>query len=100
MSDEQGGIRQKASDIANESITKARDIADESIAKARDIADESITKSGEIVEGAEQILRGDLKGGLAKILKAAGDITIGATEKGLEIAADGVDKVKKPTETQ
>ena len=78
MSDEQGGIQQKASDIANESVAK----------------------SHEIVEGAEQILGGDLKGGLAKILKAAGDIAIGATEKGLEIAEDVVDKVKKPTESK
>ena len=78
MSDEQGGIEQKASDIA----------------------DESVAKSGEIVEGAEQILGGDLKGGLAKILKAAGDIGTGATEKGLEIAADVVGKAKKPTETE
>jgi hypothetical protein len=78
MSDEQGGIQQKASDIASESVEK----------------------SGEIVEGAEQILRGDLKGGVAKILKAAGDIATGATEKGVGIAADVVGKVKKPTETQ
>jgi len=78
MSDEQGGIQQKASDIANESVAKSR----------------------EIVEGAEQILGGDLKGGLAKILRAAGDIAIGATEKGLEIAEDVVDKVKKSTETK
>ena len=75
MSDEQGGIHEKASDIANESVAK----------------------SGEIVEGAEQILGGDLKGGLAKILKAAGDIATHATAKGLEIAADAVDKAKKPT---
>jgi len=78
MSDEQDKIQQKASDIA----------------------DESVAKSGEIVEGAEQILGGDLKGGLAKILKAAGDIATGATEKGLEIAADVVGKAKKPTETE
>ncbi len=78
MSDEQGGIQQKASDIANEAVAK----------------------SGEIVEGAEQILGGDLKGGLAKILKAAGDIATGTTEKVLEIAADVVDKAKKPTETE
>ena len=44
MSDEQDGILQKASDIANESVAK----------------------SGEIVEGAEQILGGDLKGGLPR----------------------------------
>lgn len=78
MSDEQGGIQKKASDIA----------------------DESVAKSGEIVEGAEQILGGDLKGGLAKILKAAGDIATGATEKSLEIAAEVVGKAKKPTETE
>ena len=78
MSDEQGGIQHKASDIANESVAKSR----------------------EIVEGAEEILAGDLKGGLAKILKAAGDIAIGATEKGLEIAEDVVAKVRKPTETK
>jgi hypothetical protein len=51
------------------------------------------------VEGAQQILGGDVKEGLAKILKAAGAIATGATEKGLEIAADAADKVKKPTET-
>jgi len=78
MSDEQSGIQHKASDIANESVAKSR----------------------EIVEGAEQIISGDLKGGLAKILKAAGDIAIGATEKGLEIAEDVLDKVRKPTETK
>ncbi len=75
MSDEQGGIQKKASDIANQSVAK----------------------SGEIVEGAEQILAGDLNAGLAKILKAAGDIATHATAKGLEIAADVVDKAKKPT---
>lgn len=75
MSDEQDGIHQKASDIANESVAK----------------------SGEIVEGAEQILGGDLKGGLAKILKATGDIATHATAKGLEIAADVVENAKKPT---
>jgi hypothetical protein len=78
MSDEQDGIQQKASDIANKSVAK----------------------SGEIVEGAEQILGGDLKGGLAKILNAAGDIATHATAKGLEIAADVVDKAKKPTESE
>ena len=88
MSDEheQGGITQKAEAIANLSATK----------------------SVEIVEGAEQIVGGDLRGGLAKILKAAGNIATGATEKGLEIAADVADKVKadvadkvnKPTETE
>jgi hypothetical protein len=76
--DEDGGIQQKASEIA----------------------DESVAKSGEIVEGAQQILGGDVKEGLAKILKAAGAIATGATEKGLEIAADAADKVKKPTETE
>jgi hypothetical protein len=78
MSHDQGGIQKKASDIANKSVAK----------------------SEEIVEGAEQILGGDLKGGLAKILKAAGDIASHATEKGLEIAADVVGKAKKPTETE
>ncbi len=78
MSDEQGGIQQKASEIA----------------------DMSAAKSGEIVEGAQQILGGDVREGLAKILKAAGAIATGATEKGIEIAADAVDKVKKPTETE
>ncbi|HEY2402625.1 MAG TPA: hypothetical protein VGI23_19885 [Steroidobacteraceae bacterium] len=78
MSDEQGGIQQKASDIASESVEK----------------------SGEIVEGAKQALGGDVKGGVAKILKAAGDIATGATEKGVGIAADVVGKVKKPTETE
>ncbi len=78
MSDEQSEIQQKASEIANESVAK----------------------SGEIVEGAQQALAGDVREGVAKILKAAGDIATGATEKGLEIAADVVDKVKKPTETE
>jgi NTP pyrophosphatase (non-canonical NTP hydrolase) len=78
MSDEQGGIQQKASEIA----------------------DLSAAKSGEIVEAAQQIVDGDVREGLAKILKAAGAIATGATEKGIEIAADAVDKVKKPTETE
>jgi len=34
--------------------------------KASEIADESVAKSGEIVEGAQQILGGDVKEGLAK----------------------------------
>ena len=76
MSDEQGGITQKASDIASESVAK----------------------SGEIVEGAKQALGGDVREGVANILKAAGDIATGATEKGVGIAADVVDKLKKPTE--
>ena len=78
MSDEQGGIQQKAGEIA----------------------DLSATKSSEIVEGAQQIVGGDVREGLAKILKAAGAIATGATEKGIEIAADAVDKVKEKTETQ
>ena len=68
--------------------------------KASEIANESVAKSGEIVEGAQQALAGDVREGVAKILKAAGDIATGATEKGLEITADVVDKVKKPTETE
>ena len=78
MSDEMGGIRKKASDIANESVDK----------------------SGEIVEGAKQALGGDVKEGVANILKAAGDIATGATEKGFAIAAEVLDKVKKPDETE
>jgi hypothetical protein len=35
-----------------------------------------------------------------KFSRRAGDIATGATEKGLEITADVVDKVKKPTETE
>ena len=73
MSDEMGGIRKKASDIANESVDK----------------------SGEIVEGAKQALGGDVKEGMANILKAASDIATGATEKGFAIAAEVLDKVKK-----
>ena len=76
MDDEQSEIKQKATEIANESAAK----------------------SGEIVEGAQQALGGDVKAGVAKILKAAGDIATGATEKGVGIAADVVDKLKKPTE--
>lgn len=77
MRDDQDGIQQKASEIANESVAK----------------------SGEIVEGAQQALGGDVREGVAKILKAAGQIATGATEKGLEIAADVVDKTKKRNET-
>ena len=68
--------------------------------KAGDIASESVEKSGEIVEGAKQALEGDVKGGVANILKAAGDIATGATEKGVGIAADVLGKVKKPTESE
>ena len=78
MSDEQGEIRQKARDIANESVEK----------------------SDEIVEGAKQALGGDVKEGVANILKAAESIATGATEKGFGIAADVLDKVKKPTESE
>lgn len=78
MSDEQGGIQQKASEIATESLVK----------------------SGEIVEGAKQALAGDIAGGVANIIKAAGDIATGATEKGVGIAADVVGKLKKPSETE
>ncbi len=75
MSDEMGGIRKKAGDIASESAEK----------------------SGEIVEGAKQALGGDVQEGVANILKAAGDIATGATEKGFGIAADVLGKVKKRT---
>ncbi len=78
MSDEMGGIRQKAGEIASESVEK----------------------SGEIVEGAKQALGGDVKEGVANILKAAEKIATGATEKGFAIAADALDKVKKPTESE
>ena len=78
MSDERGEIRQKASDIASESVEK----------------------SGEIVEGAKQALGGDVQGGVANILKAAESIATGATEKGFGIAADVLDKVKKRTESE
>ena len=80
MSDEQeqGGIRQKAEAIATESAIK----------------------SAEIAEGAKQILGGDVRGGLANILKAASDLATNATEKGLEIAAEVVaDRGNKPSET-
>jgi NTP pyrophosphatase (non-canonical NTP hydrolase) len=77
MRDDQDGIQQKASAIANESVAK----------------------SGEIVEGAQQALGGDVREGVAKILKAAGQIATGATEKGLEIAAEVVDKTKERNET-
>lgn len=63
--------------------------------KAEDIVTESVVKSGEIVEGAKQALGGDLGGGLSSILKAAGDIATTATEKGIGIAADVVEKIKK-----
>ena len=49
MSDEMGGIREKADEIARESVEK----------------------SAEIVEGAKQALGGDVKEGVANILKAA-----------------------------
>ena len=78
MSDEMGGIREKADEIASESVEK----------------------SGEIVEGAKQALGGDVKEGVANILKAAGEIATGATEKGIGIAADVLGKVKKPTESE
>ena len=52
------------------------------------------------MEGAKRALEGDVKGGVANILKAAGDIATGATEKGVGIAADVLGKVKKPTESE
>ena len=52
------------------------------------------------MEGAKQALGGDVKEGVANILKAAESIATGATEKGFGIAADVLDKVKKPTESE
>ena len=66
--------------------------------KAGDIASESIAKSGEIVEGAKQALGGDVAEGVSNIIRAAADIATGATEKGMGIAADVVEKLKKPIE--
>ena len=76
MTEEQGGIREKATEIAMNSVIK----------------------TGEIVEGAKQAITGDVQGGITNIVKAAGDIATGAAEKGLGIAADVFDKVKKATE--
>ena len=44
-------------------------------------------------------MHADVKEGVANILKAAEKIATGATEKGFAIAADALDRVKKPTES-
>jgi hypothetical protein len=66
--------------------------------KVSDIVSDSVQKSGEILEAAKQALGGDVKEGLTNILKAASDLATNATEKGIGIAADVIDKLKKPNE--
>ena len=55
---------------------------------AANIATTSIHKSGDIVAGADEVLHGDVSGGVGHIIQAAGDIATNAAEQGIQIAKD------------
>lgn len=62
---------------------------------AKDIALNSLAKSGEIVEGAADIAKGNIGGGIGKILKGATDIATTAASKGTRLVADQLGKPKQ-----
>ena len=62
------------------------------------IATNSLTRSGEIVEGAADVLKGDVKGGVGKIATSAADIATTATTQGLKIATQNLEGVREATD--
>ncbi|MFT4187389.1 MAG: hypothetical protein QM621_02265 [Aeromicrobium sp.] len=57
----------------------------DAVDSVKDIAQNAIGKSGEIVEGAADVLKGDVSGGVGGIIKGATDIATGSVEKAKEI---------------
>ena len=61
---------------------------DKVLDSASDIATTSIHQAGEIVSGAGEILKGDVSGGVDRIMKAVGEISSNAAHEGTQIAKD------------
>lgn len=70
---------------------------------AEDIATTSIEKSGEIVRGAGDILKGNISGGIGRIIKSATDIATNAAGRGTRILTQRFEKdegTEKPDKEQ
>ncbi|MBB3038377.1 hypothetical protein [Hoyosella altamirensis] len=59
------------------------------------IAQTSLDKSGEIVEGAADTLKGNVSGGIGKIIKGSTDIATNAAGKGTRILTQQFKKEEK-----
>ncbi len=57
----------------------------DALESAKDIAKNAVDKSGDIVEGAGEALKGDVSGGVNKIVKSATDIATDSVEKAKEM---------------
>lgn len=62
----------------------------DNIDAAAHIATNSVYKSGEIVEGAAEALKGDVRGGVGKIAASATNIATTATAEGLKIVTQNL----------
>lgn len=65
---------------------------------AVNVATNSVARSGEIVEGAAQALRGDVKGGIGKIATSATDIATTAASEGVKMTRQNLDGVREATD--
>lgn len=71
-----------------EQTTPAADEPKGVVDAAKEIATDSIHKSAEIVEGAADIAKGNIGGGIGRIIKSATDIATNAASKGTKLVAD------------
>ncbi|CAM3233896.1 hypothetical protein [Tsukamurella hominis] len=62
------------------------------------IAADSVRKSGEIVEGAGEVLKGDLKGGISRMATSAADIATEATAEGVKLASENLDTAREASD--
>lgn len=70
----------------------------DNIDAATKVATNSVHKSGDIVEGAAQALKGDVLGGVGKIVSSAANIATTAAAEGVKIATQNLDGVREASD--